>query len=73
MLTAADLALTQFEQRRAAANDDRMKPISAMLKVNTAQGKCTLPAIGANVQALSKMAGDLAGDKPFGCSVMVRQ
>jgi hypothetical protein len=73
MLTAADLALTQFEQRRAAANDDRMMPISATLTIKTGQRKFTLPAIGANTQALSKQAEDLAGDEPFGYSVMVRQ
>lgn len=71
MIAAADRALLAYEQRRAAANDGRIQLIRATVTVNLQGDIYTFPAIGASVNAILESAEELAGDDPFGVSVMV--
>lgn len=73
MLTTSDLALSRFEQMRAAANDDRPKLISATVTVRMENTLHSFPAVGFSIKAIEESAEELAGDDPFGVSVMVHQ
>jgi hypothetical protein len=71
MLTLSHIALTRYEQRRAAANDDRAAHlIRAEVSLNLGYAYFEFPAIGKDVKSISKYVEMLAGDRPFGSTVI---
>ena len=73
-LTISDLARASFEHRRAAANDDRpLSLIRADVTVNLGGSIYNFPAVGTSAAAIAKSAEELAGDDPFGVTVVVQQ
>jgi hypothetical protein len=74
MLTLSQIALTRYEVRRAAANDDRAPAlIRADVTVNLGGSLYRFASIGTSVDAIERSAYELAGDAPFGVSIMVRK
>lgn len=74
MLTIAETARTAYELRRAAANDDRpAQLIRADVTVNLGGCIYRFPAIGFSAKAIEESAEELAGENPFGVTVMVQQ
>lgn len=72
MLTITDNARTAYELHRAAANDDRpARLIRADVTLNLGDCIHRFPAIGFSRKAIEKSAEELAGNNPFGVTVMV--
>lgn len=72
-MTIPDFNLAAYEMRRSAANDDRIQMIRAEVTVNLGGSLYSFNAIGSSIAEISESAQELAGDDPFGVTVMVLQ